>query len=90
MAKKRNLKRQINYICSDLFAETIATALYSSKNNKEAIDDTLTTVIIMRNDFIKRISHPEPGKKPHVYYKSLIKEFNLQVSDRIDKIGNLW
>lgn len=56
MAKKRNLKRQINYICSDLFAETIATALYSSKNNKEAIDDTLTNVIIMRNDFIKRIS----------------------------------
>ena len=89
MAKKRNLKRQINYICSDLFAETMAAALYGAKVDMEAVDDTLATILVLRNDFIKRISHPEPGMDSKLFYKSIIKDFNLQVSDIIDKIGNL-
>ncbi|MDY4409896.1 MAG: hypothetical protein SPL67_03030 [Prevotella sp.] len=89
MAKKRNLKRQINYICSDLFAETMAAALYGAKVDMEAVDDTLATILVLRNDFIKRISHPEPGMEAKLFYKSIIKDFNLQVSDIIDKIGNL-
>ena len=89
MAKRRNLKRQINYICSDLFAETMAAALYGAKVDIEAVDDTLATILVLRNDFIKRISHPEPGMEAKLFYKSIIKDFNLQVSDIIDKIGNL-
>jgi hypothetical protein len=89
MAKRRNLKRQINYICSDLFAETMAAALYGAKVDMEAVDDTLATILVLRNDFIKRISHPEPGMEAKLFYKSIIKDFNLQVSDIIDKIGNL-
>lgn len=89
MAKKRDLKRTINYICSDLFAETMAAALYGNKENKDAADNLLSSIIIMRNDFVARISHPEPGMKAHSYYKALIKDFNAQVSDIIDKIGNL-
>lgn len=89
MAKRRNLKRQINYICSDLFAETMAAALYGAKVDMEAVDDTLATILVLRNDFIKRISHTEPGMEAKLFYKSIIKDFNLQVSDIIDKIGNL-
>lgn len=89
MAKRRNLKRQINYICSDLFAETMAAALYGAKVDMEAVADTLATILVLRNDFIKRISHPEPGMEAKLFYKSIIKDFNLQVSDIIDKIGNL-
>lgn len=89
MAKRKILKRQINYICCDLFAEAMAAALYSTKDNREAMDDTLASIIILRNDFIKRVSHPEPGMKPKDFYQALYKDFNLQVSDIIDKIGNL-
>lgn len=89
MAKKRDLKRTINYICSDLFAEAMAAALYGSNDNKEAADNLLSTIIITRNDYVARISHPEPGMTPKVYYKTLIKDFNNQTSDIIDKIGNL-
>ncbi len=89
MAKKRDLKRNINYVCSDLFAETMATALYGNKGNKGAVDNLLSTIIITRNDFVARISHPEPGMSPREYYKVLIRDFNEQISDIIDKIGNL-
>lgn len=89
MAKKRDLKRTINYVCSDLFAEAIAAALYGNNTNKDTADDLLSTIIIMRNDFVGRVSHPEPGMKPHEYYKKLISNFNAQVSDTIDKIGTI-
>lgn len=89
MAKKRDLKRTINYICSDLFAETMASALYGNLNNKEAADNLLSTIIITRNDFVSRISHQEPGMEAKQYYKNLINSFNENVSDIIDKIGNL-
>lgn len=89
MAKKRDLKRNINYVCSDLFAETMATALYGNKGNNGAVDNLLSTIIITRNDFVARISHPEPGMPPREYYKVLIRDFNEQISDIIDKIGNL-
>lgn len=86
MAKKRNLKRAINYACSDLFAETMAAVLYGGKDNKSAADNLLASILIMRNDFVSRISHPEPGIKARKYYQELIKNFNESVSDIIDKI----
>ena len=32
---KRDLKRSINYICSDLFAECVAASLYGGSPNKQ-------------------------------------------------------
>jgi len=86
MAKKKDLKRAINYVCSDLFAETVAASLYGTSKNQETVDHTLTAIIVLRNDYIKRISHPDPGMKPYHYYKEIIKEFNTKVSDIIDQI----
>lgn len=86
MAKKRNLKRSINYICGDLFAETMAAALYGNGSNKEAADNLLATIIITRNDFVSRVSHPEPGMKARKYYQTLINNFNESVNDIIEKI----
>lgn len=86
MAKKRDLKRQINYVCSDLFAEAMAAAIYGGKENKEAADNLLSTILINRSDYVSRVSHPEPGMTAKKYYQSLIKDFNDNVSDIIDKI----
>lgn len=61
MANKRQLKRNINYITSELFAEAMAAAIYSDKANKEEADNLLASIILMRGDFIARVSHPEPG-----------------------------
>ncbi len=89
MAKKRDLKRSINYICSDLFAESIASSLYGTSKNEDDLNVLLSSIIVTRNDFVKRISHPEPGMVQKDYYKTLIKDFNNQVSEIIDRIGTL-
>ena len=76
MANKRDLKRTINYITSELFAETVAASLYNGKPSQEDVDGILS-------------SHPEPGIKAGVYYQNLIKDFNKQVSEVVDQIANL-
>ncbi|MGI6243374.1 MAG: hypothetical protein ACOYJK_07570 [Prevotella sp.] len=90
MAKKKDLKKKINYICSELFAEAVAASLYgTANNNEESLKGLLSTIIITRNDFVNRISHPEPGMEPKKYYDKLVMDFNDCVSDIIDQIGSL-
>lgn len=89
MANKRDLKRTINYITSELFAETVAASLYNGKPSQEDVDGILSSIVMVNSDFIKRVSHPEPGMKPGIYYQNLIHAFNKQVSEIIDQISNM-
>ncbi|MBQ8701687.1 MAG: hypothetical protein IJ549_02865 [Prevotella sp.] len=89
MTNKRDLKRIINYICDDLFAECIAASLYSGKPNAENVNSLLTTIIRLQSDYIRRVSHPEPGMPAKKYYKVLTESFNKEVSEIIDNIGNM-
>ncbi|MBP3758042.1 MAG: hypothetical protein J6I61_12300 [Prevotella sp.] len=85
---KRDLKRQINYVCSDLFAECVATSL-SGKPDKDDVNALLASILVIHNDYIKRVSHLEPGLQPKKYYKDLIDSFYQQVDEIVDHIGNL-
>ena len=67
----------------------MAAAIYGNLENKESADNLLSTIIITRNEFVSRISHPEPGMKASKYYRALINDFNQSTLDIVDKIGNL-
>lgn len=89
MSNKRDLKRAINYICGDLFAEALAASLYGSNVNKENVEALLTSILVMRNNYISRVSHIEPGMKPKKYFRDLKDKFNEEVGEIIDQISNL-
>jgi hypothetical protein len=89
MANKRDLKKEINYICSELFAESVATALYSNNSDEANLNTLLKSLMRTHSDYIMRVSHPEPGMKAKEYYKKLIRSFNNDVNDYVDQIGNL-
>lgn len=89
MSNKRELKKTINYICSDLFAECVAASLYSGKPEKENVDALLTSILTIHSNYIQRISHPEPGVPAKKYYRDLIDNFNKEVNEVVDHIANL-
>jgi len=89
MSNKRELKKTINYICSDMFAECVAASLYSGKPEKENVDALLTSILTIHSNYIQRISHPEPGVPAKKYYRDLIDNFNKEVNEVIDHIANL-
>ncbi len=88
MANKRTLKRNINHICSELFAEC-ATIAYSKKSaDQEQLDAIMRQILLMQADFISRIAHPEPGKTQESF-KKLQADFLAQVQQLVDDINKL-
>lgn len=89
MANKRKLKKAINSVCGELFAECVATSLYSGKPEQDNVHALLTSILVIHNDFTRRVSHPEPGMKAKAYYKAIVADFNKQIAEEADQITNL-
>ena len=89
MANKRQLKHAIKLICSDLFAECVAASLYGPTNLEENYEALLFSIIKMQDNYISRVSHPEPGMPAAEYYKDLKEKFNAEVDDIINQINHL-
>ena len=88
-ANKRTLKHAINLICDELFAEAVAASLYGNAPQKENSEALLYSIIRMKDDYIMRISHIEPGMKAADYYKILREKFTTDVDELVDQINNL-
>lgn len=89
MANKRTLKRAINLICEDLFAECIAASLYGPAGKDDNYQAVLYQIIKVQRNYVNRVGHPEPGMKAANYYKDLREKFNAEVDDIIGQINNL-
>lgn len=88
MAKRRTLKKGINYICSELFAECVALTHYKIDVKQEDVDNVMMRILLMRDEFICRISHTEPGNVKG-FYKKLRADFNAQLNDIVNTISQL-
>lgn len=88
MASRRILKKNISYICSELFAECVALSHYKVGVKQEDIDNLMKQILFMQDDFIRRISYTEPGNVKK-FYKKLREDFNAQIDDIIKTISLL-
>ena len=88
MANKRSLKRNINYVCSELFSEVVAIS-YTTDASDEDIKALLTSILVIHNDYVRRVSHVEPGGAARLFFKSVITGFYKEASEIVDQISNL-
>ena len=89
MSNKRDLKKAIRNICTELFTECASAALYCAKDQKENGEALLTSIVALNNNYICRVSHPEPGMKANAYYTNLIQDFNKEAAALIDQIQTI-
>lgn len=89
MANKRQLKHSIKLICGELFAECVAASLYGSTDKEGDYEALLFSIIKMQDNYISRISYPEPGMAAAQYYKDLRERFNAEVDDIVNQINSL-
>lgn len=89
MANKRLLKKRINLICEELFVDFVAASLYGNTPNRQGTEAILFSIAKLQNNYISRISHPEPGMPAAQYYRDLKEHFSKQVSEILDQIHNL-
>lgn len=88
MAKRRDLKKSINYIASELFMECLVNSLYVPGTDKQKADKLMGDILNMQNDLISRISHTEPGNVKG-FYKKLREDLDTKVDEIIKAMDNL-
>lgn len=76
MSSRKNLKKQINAICGDLFADCVALKM-CDRCHDELLDQVLTDIWSLRHEYVTRISHTEKGSE-RLFYKKLRQEFSEQ------------
>ena len=89
MSNKRDLKRTINYVCGDLFTEGIAASLYGENRDNDNTEAILTSILVMHSNYIRRVSHVQPGMPAKVYFKDLKDKFSKEVNEIVDQLNNL-
>ena len=90
MANKRTLKKSITQICEAMFSECVATTISAKKSSQENIEALLFSIVRMQDDYLSRISHPEPGMPAKQYFRVLREKFAAQASELIDQINNMY
>lgn len=63
--------------------------MYSSKTTEEDVNALLASILVIHNDYVRRVSHQEPGLAPKLFYRDLVNSFNKQVSEIVDQVVNL-
>jgi len=87
MMNKRQLKKSINAVCDAIFAEAIALTLYEDKRDIVTDNAIIQSVLMLRANYVSRISHPEPGMDKQTYYKDLRDKFIAEAQEIIDQLN---
>ena len=84
MANKRELKKSINYVVGDLFQECIILKMVK-KSDHANVDEVLTDILNLQNEFLARANHPQPGNVKG-YFRKLYIDFGDSVEAIIKKM----
>ncbi|MCQ2109944.1 MAG: hypothetical protein MJY79_00420 [Bacteroidaceae bacterium] len=88
MASRRTLKKTIDYVVGDILTECIVCYNYIPGVDAEKVLAVMNEVTRIDSEFIKRISHTEPGQAK-MYYRELRKEFGEKISAAIEKMADM-
>lgn len=88
MAKRRLLKKNVNYITSELFTECLIIRLGMKEEDQPKADTVLVRILNMQNEFLSRISHTEKNN-PHKYYKHFFADYNKELQAIMEELSKL-
>ena len=86
--KRKDLKKQINYLCGELLAECIAAADFSKKDNRQDVENVMLGILRMQNDWVCRLSHVEPGSTK-LFFKRLHEDMQKRTDEIVEQIQAL-
>ena len=81
MAKRRDLKKSIDYLSGELMMEALLCSL-KPKFNKAKLEEIMSSIVSMCDEFRGRIQHPSGSANKQLvkqYYKKVCKDFDAEV-----------
>lgn len=92
MTTRRRIKKEIDYIVSDLILDCFAYANFAKKPDDEATIAIVTETLSLRNQLRSQANHPEKRTETHsvkAFYDNLARELTDGVDSGYDKLGQL-
>ncbi len=89
MANRRDLKKGINFLCRELFAECVAITHYQKPTPQEDVDNVMTNILKLQDDMLNRVSHPEPGMPQKDFFKKLRSDMVNHTEEIVAQINAL-
>lgn len=88
MASRKQLKKTVNYITGELFTECLVHNAFIPGTDREKAGQLMVDILKLQAEFVGRINHTEP-QNAKAFYKKFRSDFNAQVNEIIEKIGQL-
>ena len=85
MASRKNLKKVIGYISSELLSQAVYVALNSDRD-AEVWNELFERIIRMNNDYVARVSHKQPGMPAAAYFNTLCSSFDNEAKAIVAEI----
>lgn len=92
MAKRRNLKKNINYLTYDIISECFTYNYFYPDKNEDKIKEIISDTIKMRNEFITRVNHvdgKDNKKLTKQHFKKLHNDLFNKAENLVEQINNL-
>lgn len=87
MAKRRDLKKDINYIAGELFSEVMMFSLYIPGTDKEKADVLMSRILSMQDEFLSRAQRPD-GNGNKTLVKEYFRKLRVDLQTEIDAIAS--
>lgn len=87
MAKRRDLKKNVNYIADIMASFCMIEVMNADSAKHDSLNKLVAEVASLRSDIISRISHTEPGNVKG-FYKKLKSDFNSGLEEIFNKLND--
>ncbi len=92
MATIRDLKKDINYLTSEIITEAYVRKVLFNDVKDDDVSKIIADAVAFRNDLIARVNHPDGKDNPKLvkaHYQKIKKDMTDQFSVMIDKVNKL-
>lgn len=92
MASRRQLKKTIKFVTSELISDVYFRLLMSKKVNEEAVDQIVLKIVDINKEFVLRVNRPDGKNNPKIvkqYFSKLYTDWQEKLSVIIKEIEGL-
>ncbi|OFX20658.1 MAG: hypothetical protein A2033_05095 [Bacteroidetes bacterium GWA2_31_9] len=92
MASIKNLKKDIDYIVSEIISDCYIYLYFNNNKNEENVIDIITKSVDLRNDLFHRTNNPDKNankKDFKQHYKNIYKELLANSDDLFNQLSSL-
>lgn len=90
MASIKNLKKDINFLTSELIDECLIYKMFHPKTDENKISSTIEKIVEKRNNLIYNVIHLKEKKESESvknYYKSIYQEIEKELVSILDELS---